>query len=191
MPAKVSATPAKVFQMKVTLHGSKPPIWRRILVGDNLTLAKFHDLLQLVMGWSDSHLHAFRIGGQMFGNPDDDETGMLEMKNERKYKLSQFHFDEGANFVYEYDFGDSWEHKIVIEKVLPVIDDVQIPVCLKGKRACPPEDIGGVWGYADFLEALTDPDDAEHNDYLEWVGEDFDPEAFNLDEINAALKSFK
>jgi hypothetical protein len=190
MPAKPSAPP-KVFQMKVTLQDSKPPIWRRILVGDNLTLERFHILLQIVMGWSDSHLHAFRLGGQTFGRPEDDETGMLEMKNERKYKLSQFHFDEGANFVYEYDFGDGWGHKIVIEKVLPFSADLQVPVCIKGKRACPPEDIGGVWGYVDFLEAIADPDHPEHEDMLEWVGDDFDPEEFNLDGINTALKALK
>jgi hypothetical protein len=190
MSAKPS-TPSKVFQMKVTLVDSKPPIWRRILVGDDLTLEKFHDLLQLVMGWTDSHLHMFRVGSQTFGNPDDDEAGVLETKNERKYKLSQFHLGEGAGFIYEYDFGDSWQHKIVVEKILPFSADLQVPVCIKGKRACPPEDVGGVWGYDTFLEALADPNHEEHNDYLEWIGENFDPEEFNLDEINAALKAFK
>jgi hypothetical protein len=190
MPAKTS-TPAKVFQMKVTLVDSKPPIWRRILVGDTLSLGKFHELLQIVMGWSDSHLHMFRLNEQIFGAPEDDETGLMETKDERKYKLSQFPFEVGSHFVYEYDFGDGWEHKIVIEKILPFSPDLQIPVCLKGKRACPPEDIGGVWGYIDFLEELADPDNPEREDLLEWIGEDFDPEAFDLDGTNAVLKSFR
>ena len=190
MPANPSA-PTKVFQMKVSLEDSKPPVWRRILVGDNLTLEKFHYLLQVVMGWTNSHLHMFLMGEQIFGDPEDDETGELGTKNERKYKLSQFHFDEGDKFVYEYDFGDSWRHKIVVEKVLPFSADLKIPACIKGKRACPPEDVGGVWGYDTFLEAIADPNHEEHDRYLEWVGDDFDPEEFNLNEINAALKALK
>lgn len=190
MPAK-SPVPTKVFQMKVTLEGSKPAIWRRILVGDHLTLAELHFIVQIIMGWTNSHLHMFIFGEQIFGEPEDDETGMLEMKPELKAKLSQFHFSEGDKFIYEYDFGDSWRHKIVIEKILPYSADLQIPVCLKGKRSGPPEDIGGVWGYADFLASLADPETEDRQEMLEWVGEDFDPEAFNLDEINAELKAFK
>jgi len=99
--------------------------------------------------------------------------------------------DAGAKFVYEYDFGDSWEHILLVEKVLPMEPDQQYPVCIKGKRACPPEDVGGVWGYYGFLEAIQDPDHPEHEDYLEWIGEDFDPEAFDLDAVNAALRALQ
>jgi hypothetical protein len=190
MSTKSSAS-SKVFQMKVMLEDSRPPIWRRILVGDDLTFYKFHMLLQTVMGWTNSHLHMFQLGELIIGDPEDDESGELGFKNERKYKLSQFNFGEGNKFVYEYDFGDSWRHKITIEKVLPYSAEMQLPVCIKGKGACPPEDVGGVWGYDTFLEAIADPNHKEHAMYVEWVGDDFDPQYFNLDEINAALKSFK
>jgi len=189
MSPKPAATPSKTFQIKITLEGSKPPIWRRVLVGDNLTLAAFHQLIQVVMGWTNSHLHMFEIYGQIYGDPEDDETGMMETKDERKHRLGQF--DEGDKFIYEYDFGDGWRHKILIEKVLPLTPDAKIPLCIKGKGCCPPEDIGGVWGYADFLDAIADPDNPKRDEMLEWIGEDFDPAYFNLDAINAALKSFK
>jgi hypothetical protein len=190
MPAKASVSP-QVLQMKVTLEDSKPPIWRRILVTDDLTFYKFHIILQAVMGWTNSHLHMFQLGGLLIGDPEVDETGELGFKNERKYKLSQFNFEAGDKFVYEYDFGDSWRHKILVEKILPISSDVQVPACVKGKGACPPEDVGGVWGYADFLEAIANPDHPEHADMLEWIGDDFDPTYFNLDEVNAVLKTFK
>lgn len=190
MPAK-SSVPAKIIQMKVTLEDSKPPIWRRILVGDHLTFEELHYILQLIMDWTNSHLHMFQLGELIIGDPEADETGMLGTQDERKAKLSQYHFSEGDKFIYEYDFGDSWRHKVVIEKILPYSADLQVPVCLKGKRAGPPEDIGGVWGYADFLASLADPDAEDRDEMLEWIGEDFDPEAFDLDEINQALKTIK
>ena len=98
---------------------------------------------------------------------------------------------ENERFLYEYDFGDSWIHEILVEKILPPEPKKRYPVCLKGKRACPPEDVGGPWGYADFLEAIRDPDHPEHEEYLEWAGEDFDPEAFDLDEVNRALRKMR
>ncbi len=187
MPAK-SSTSLKALQMKITLADSKPPIWRRILVGDDSTFYQFHYIIQTVMGWSNAHLHMFQIGALILGDPEDDETGDFGTKDERKYKLSKFNFAEGDKFVYEYDFGDGWQHKILIEKVLPFSADLKVPVCLKGKRACPPEDVGGAWGYEEFLAAIADPNHAEHDTYMEWLdGGEFDPEAFDIDEINAAL----
>jgi hypothetical protein len=184
----MSKKPAAVYQIKVSLNGSHPPIWRRILVPDNTTLLKLHDILQIVMGWEESHLHAFSIDGQSYGDPEDDEYGDLGTINEKRVRLNQVIPGEKFQFKYEYDFGDSWEHTLLVEKVLPPEAGVHYPVCVKGKRACPPEDVGGVWGYEEFLEAIKDPNHSEHDTYLEWAGEDFDPEAFDLEQINQRLK---
>ncbi len=177
-----------IYQLKVTLKDSKPPIWRRILVPDSVSLYQLHNILQIVMGWEDYHLHQFLIGDEYYGNPEDDEMG--EMKNEKRFRLKQFVTGKGFKFFYEYDFGDGWEHVIQVEAVLPVEEGRQYPVCVEGKRACPPEDIGGVWGYEDFLEAISNPEHPEHDEMLEWYGEDFDPEFFDVEEVNLGLHQF-
>lgn len=180
-----------IYQIKVTLKHSDPPIWRRIQVSSNTTLHKFHRILQVVMGWYDSHLHQFIIRGTYYTDPDSyDDWGEVENKNERPVKLSQVSGMK-TRFIYEYDFGDGWEHEILIEKILPPQKGMRYPVCLAGKRACPPEDCGGIWGYADLLEAIQNPKHPEHKEMLEWVGGKFDPEAFDLDRINRQLKDFK
>ena len=180
-----------VYQLKVTLRDSKPPIWRRILVPDDITLADLHEIIQRAMGWENYHLHMFTIGGQVFGNPEDDETGEIGTVNEKRYRLTQLGLREKAKFSYEYDFGDSWDHTILLEKILPIDASVRYPVCLTGKRACPPEDVGGIWGYEEFLEVLAESDHEEHDHYMEWSGGDFDPEKFDLDEANRSLQDFK
>ena len=186
------ATPAHIYQIKVTLKHGKPPIWRRIQVPGDVTLAKLHRILQIVMGWADYHLHQFIVGGAYYGEPHPDyEAWGPEMHNERRVKLEQIAPGEKSKFSYEYDFGDGWEHELLVEKILPPEPGVHYPCCLKGKRACPPEDVGGIWGYADFLEAIADPDHEDHEDMLEWIGGEFDPEAFDLDEINAELRKLR
>jgi hypothetical protein len=180
-----------VYQLKVTLDDSKPPIWRRVLVSEKVTLYELHQIIQIVMGWTNSHLHMFLLGEQIYGDPADDEFGDLGTKNETRYRLNQLGLHEKSKFSYEYDFGDSWDHTILVEKILPEEKGARYPVCVKGKRACPPEDVGGVWGYDDFLQAVTDPEHEEHDEYLEWIGDDFDPEAFDLDEVNEVLNTFK
>lgn len=180
-----------VYQLKVTLDGSKPPIWRRILVPGNTTLYNLHDILQIVMGWENYHLHMFTIDGQIYGDPEDDEYGDLGTKDETRYRLDRLGLREKSKFSYEYDFGDSWDHTILVEKILPPENGVHYPVCIQGKRACPPEDVGGVWGYQGFLEAIADPEHEEHEEYLVWIGGEFDPEAFDLDEVNQALRAFE
>ena len=175
----------QIYQIKVTLRHSKPPIWRRILVPSDITLAELHDILQAVMGWCDAHLHQFIVEGTYYGVPDPDDY--VEVKDERQMRLNQIVPGVKYKFVYEYDFGDSWEHELLVEKILPLEEGVRYPSCIKGKRSCPPEDVGGVWGYALFLEAMRDPEHPEHEDYVEWIGDEFDSEAFDLDEINAIL----
>jgi hypothetical protein len=179
-----TATPLPViYQMKVTLSGSKPPIWRRIQVRGDITLAKLHTIIQAVMGWGDYHLHAFRVDGIDFGQPDPE----LAMRSDRTIKLYQFVRGEKYRFRYEYDFGDSWEHVLEVEKLLAPEPGVHYPRCLTGKRACPPEDVGGIWGYAAFLEAIRDEAHPEHAELLEWVGGKFDSDAFDLEAVNREL----
>ena len=114
MPAP---TPTSVYQIKVTLNDSKPPVWRRVLVPDTTTLSKLHNILQVVMGWEDYHLHMFTINDQIYGDPEEDETGEIGTKNETHFRLNQFVGGVGVKFRYEYDFGDSWEHDLLIEKI--------------------------------------------------------------------------
>lgn len=188
----MSKKTALVYQVKITLHGSKPPIWRRILVSSEITLAQLHNIIQDAMGWNDSHLHMFDIHGVEYSTPSPyyghDHLRELGAKSTLKVKLTQLNLVEGEKFRYEYDFGDSWEHVILIEKILPPDPKQNTPVCIAGKRACPPEDIGGIWGYDDFLEIIKESTHPEHDDYMEWVGGDFDSEAFDLEAINKRLK---
>ncbi len=191
MPAGKTSSDATIYQIKVTLKDSKPPIWRRIQVRSDITLENLHYILQTVMGWTDSHLHMFAIGGEHYGPTESDPTGDLEMENERRVRLAEVVPSAGARFVYEYDFGDSWEHILQVEKVLPPEPGKRYPLCLAGNRAGPPEDVGGVWGYAEFLEAIRDPRHPEHDEWLEWVGDDFDPEVLDLEDVNQALAALR
>lgn len=182
---------SQIFQLKVTLKGIRPPIWRRILVKGNTTLLQLHDILQAVMGWYDYHLHVFFIGEKYYGDPQDDEYDDFGTLDECDYRLVKVISGQGQRFTYEYDFGDGWEHDILVEKILEAEKGGHYPVCIKGKRACPPEDVGGIWGYENFLEAIHNPDHEEHDEYLEWIGGEFDPEEFDLEAINEALQSMK
>jgi hypothetical protein len=141
------------------------------------------------MGWANYHLHQFTIGGVEYGQPDPDYGS--EVEDEKRVNLSQVVLREDAKFVYEYDFGDSWEHTVLVEKILPVEKGKHYPYCSKGKRACPPEDVGGPWGYTDFLKTIQDVNHSEHEDMLEWVGGQFDPEAFDLEEVNRRLRQIR
>lgn len=178
-----------VYQLKITLRGvSKPPVWRRVTVPAAVTLEFLHDVIQQAMGWEDGHLHVFSTPSRDYGMPGSD----LGHADERKATLDQVLGRPGATMRYTYDFGDGWEHDIMLEKILPVGPGTAVPSCLAGKGACPPEDCGGAWGYASLKEALADPDHEDHHDLLDWLGQDgvagFDPAAFRLDEVNARLR---
>jgi hypothetical protein len=179
--------PRQTFQLKIGLKGTKPPIWRRVLVPSDIRLDQLHILIQMAMGWLNCHLHQFIAYGAFFGTPDD-EFGM-DIQDETKIKLHDLLEMEKDSMIYEYDFGDGWEHKITLEKVLPYDKSQALPVCIKGKRACPPEDCGGVWGYEGLLKALADPADPEHEDMLEWLGGTFDAEEFDINAVNFALSA--
>jgi hypothetical protein len=186
-----TSKPISIYQIKVTLADSQPPIWRRIQVRSDITLARLHGVLQAVMGWTDMHLHQFVIREKYYGVPDEDEVGLSKPVDEGKYSLSDVVSGENSAFAYDYDFGDNWEHELVVEKVLPPQKGVRYPLCLAGARACPPEDVGGIPGYENFREAIGDPQHPDHKVLSEWIGGSFDPEAFDLDEVNQLLRAMR
>jgi hypothetical protein len=181
-------TSEMVYQLKVTLKGSKPPIWRRVQVPANITLHRLHMILQSVMGWTNSHLYSFDIAGIEYSIPDpDSDFGEFCTKDSRRTKLNKVISQEKTRFTYEYDFGDGWEHDILVEKIFPAETGAQYPVCLAGKRACPPEDCGGIWGYDDLLKVIRNPEHGEYEEIIEWLGGLFDPEEFDIDGVNQSL----
>ncbi len=178
VPAK---GPAGIYELKVTLRDTRPPIWRRVRVRSDVTLAKLHTILQYVMGWTDSHMHQFVAADRVYGRIDPE---FPECENEKKALLNQVLRRPKDSLHYEYDFGDGWEHTVLLEHVLDAEPGGKYTYVVDGKRACPPEDCGGTPGYEHLLEVLADPRHAEHADMTEWVGAAFDPEAFDPDEIN-------
>lgn len=181
----------KIYQIQIALKGFKPKIWRRLLIPSDLLLSDFHHIIQIAMGWTNSHLHQFiknrtYYTGRMPG--DDDYWDEMNNVDYKSMKISDLLKKEKTKIVYEYDFGDSWEHDIILEKILPIDNTINYPVCLKGKMNCPPEDCGGIWGYADMLEILQQPDHEEYESYIEWLGDEFDPEYFDLEETNELLR---
>ena len=186
MPRTKPSSDLSVYQLKVTLRDSTPPIWRRIQVTSDIRLSTLHLLLQVVMGWEDAHLHQFMAHGIYYDTPHPDFG--FEVQNEQQVSLQQVVSRAKDKLIYEYDFGDSWEHELLVEKILPLEEGKRYPVCLTGKRACPPEDCGGIWGYASLLEAIRDPEHPEHEEMVEWVGSAFDPDIFDLDEVNRELQ---
>ncbi len=181
------AKPNLAYQLKITLAGIKPSIWRRVEVED-CNLLDLAEIIQICMGWDGGHLWSFEVGGHRYG---EDMDGELDFEPARKMKLSQLVQRGAKKFTYVYDFGDNWEHVIQVERVLEADPTVDYPRCVKGSRACPPEDCGGPWGYADFCEAIRNPDHPEHDELREWVGEDFDAEAFDLDQVNEELENLR
>lgn len=178
----------QIYQFKITLKGITPPIWRRIQVPSNYTFWDLHSAIQDSMGWLDCHLHHFIIvnpktgKNQFIGIPDDEGTTLPGWKA----KISSYFMTPKQAAGYEYDFGDGWEHKVELEDILPADPTQTYPLCLKGKRACPPEDCGGIWGYEELLEIIKNPDHDEYKERMEWLGGEFDPERFEPDAITFA-----
>ncbi len=174
----------KAFQIKITLRRSKPPIWRRVLVPEDITLDTLHEVIQICMGWTDTHLHQFVCGDTAYGVPDPEFPSGA--KDEEGVRVKKFLKKEKSKIIYEYDFGDYWVHDVLLEKVTPCEKQQKIK-CLKGVGGCPPEDCGGVYGYYHMLEVLSDPGHPEHDDIKEWIGDSVDMGSFDLDETNAVL----
>jgi hypothetical protein len=188
--ANPSGNGQTVYQFKISLRGIKPPIWRRIETLD-MTLAKFHEAIQTAMGWTNSHLHSFEIGRTRYTDPRmlDEVFPDSSEKSYGRMKISDLINSHGPKLKlnYLYDFGDGWEHDVTLEKTTTRLPSVQYPRCLSGKRCCPPEDVGGIYGYESFLEAIGNPDHEEHENFIDWAGE-FDSETFDLVETNKAMR---
>jgi len=212
-----------IYQIRVTLNGSKPPIWRKLVVPSDLVLGELHEVIQIAMGWTNSHLHQFRLRDKSLkpgpqemarlfqkGVWDDEFLGRmrgervfvakvtswgdpseLEGEDEDAFTLGEVCPKVKSKLIYEYDFGDGWEHIIEVQKIVEPELGVEYPVCLGGKKACPPEDCGGIYGYYHMLDVVADPDHEEHDDLVEWLGNDFDHDAFDLEEVNAILAEWR
>ena len=194
-PKSVGKSP--LHQLKIKLKWSRPAIWRRIVVPSDMTLDRLHDVIQIAMGWTNSHLHQFigyggKFDGGEFREPDpeinerDDDA-----VSEKNHTVADLAPRAKSKFVYEYDFGDGWLHDVMVEKILAPDPAFKHPVCLAGKNACPPEDSGGIPGYYDFLKKLSDPKDPEHEEMKNWIGDEWDAALFEIERVNAALKRLK
>jgi hypothetical protein len=177
----------EVYVVKVTLLGTSPPVWRRILVPRDITLHNLHRTLQTVMGWTNSHLHQFGLPRQRF--PGSIAHAGTKVANENRTKLGELIWTVGARLLYEYDFGDGWQHELLVEEVLSGEESFQ-PTCVAGARCCPPEDCGGPQGFAELLYALRYANHPRHEEVCEWLG-DFVPESFSAEEINRRLRRRK
>ena len=241
---------SSIYQIRVTLDGSKPPIWRKLAVPSSIVLGELHEVIQIAMGWTNSHMHQFILRGKKpkprplpprtrgtsvaevidlpdgrkgcvlstrpAGNDEPEtpakadtswpgtsdryfltkvtpwgEPTELEGEDEEAVTLGEVCPKVKSKLIYEYDFGDGWEHTIEVQKIIDPEPGVEYPVCLGGKKACPPEDCGGIWGYYHLLETITDPDADDHEDMVEWLGVDFDPDAFDLEEANTILMEWR
>ena len=179
----------RVFLLKIRLLEIEPEIWRRFVVPAAITLDRVHDVIQIVMGWTDSHLHEFTIGKKSYTEyPESKEDG-LECG---RYRLGDLIKQKGRTFGYLYDCGDSWEHEVILVDSRYFNPELRSAIeCLDGARACPPEDVGSVPGYYEFCKGLNDPDHEEHESYMEWSGGEYDSEKFNTDEVNWELMKYQ
>ena len=174
----------RLYTLKVMLVGARPPIWRRLEVPADMSLGRLHDVLQIAMGWTDSHLHQFESGRAIYGPPDSEIE--YPRVNENKTRVCDVLAHPKDRMTYEYDFGDSWSHQIVLEGITQSTQPAAARV-VKARGACPPEDVGGIGGFDRFVEAMADPQDEEHAALREWYGDVFDPTAYDLDGVNARL----
>jgi len=183
--ARLPAAGSSVCRLRVALRGIEPAVWRRILVPESVTLEDLHYVIQEVMGWTNSHLHQFEVSGVEYSDP---QFELEDVVDESAAYLHRLGLREGATFLYRYDFGDDWEHELLVEKIETRGQALPHPVCEDGARACPPEDCGGPWGYEEMLKTLSDPQHPDHEDMLEWVGGSFDAAAYDREAVNRKLR---
>jgi len=184
-----SRRPRKCYQLKITLCESKPAIWRRIVVPASVRLDRLHEIIQLVMGWKDSHLHDFRFGSRRYGlmNAEPD----ADLLDEQFYILRSLPWKIGKSFTYEYDLGGGWKHEIVVEGKIPADPEREYPLCLDGENACPPEDCGGMDGYYDLVASMADPTHEDHEKNVDWLGKvHWDLTQFDLKATNKELRDW-
>ncbi|MDM8546841.1 plasmid pRiA4b ORF-3 family protein [Candidatus Venteria ishoeyi] len=184
--------PKTIYQIKISLRYSKPPIWRRVLLPAATHLDKLHQIIQIVMDWEGYHLHHFATPGRgfnrFFSTAEMIQNGMMDdMEDESQFQLQDFLRQEKDKLDYVYDFGDDWEHVIMLEKILASDPKIQYPCCSSGRRAAPPEDIGGIPGYEHLLNVLEQPDHPEYEELTEWLADDFDPKVWDQQALNQQL----
>jgi hypothetical protein len=182
----------RAVQLKISLKNSSPPIWRRVLVKSSISFYELHYTIQILMGWGNYHLYEYKIGNYRIGLIDDyfddPEFGVPDIINAKEITLDEvLSKGEVKSFSYEYDFGDGWVHSIVAEKTMPLEQDKYYPVCIKGKLNCPPEDCGGLYGYYNLLEIISNKKHPEYKEMIEWMGGRFDPNEFEIDDVNVDL----
>ena len=190
-----------IHQVKITLFGSKPKIWRRFQTYSDISLNKFHKIIQIVMGWKDVRPYEFRLCGTYYSLPDieNNEDKLSDQRDSRKVKLYQISHKmndqvahgEDADFTYRYDSGRKWDHLIKFEKYLPIDISNYYPICLNGKMACPPEDIGDIYEYTRCLEIIKNPEHEEYNEMVDRIESDFDPTLFSSYDVNLLLKKIR
>jgi Plasmid pRiA4b ORF-3-like protein len=173
----------EVISLKVTLRGIRPPIWRRLEVPSRISLGILHDAIQAAMGWGDHHLYAFDVAGRSYGDP----ARVDDVKDDMRLTVTGVLKSGVRRFTYTYDFGDDWEHEVAIEGKRAAVDGRRYPACVAGKRNCPPEDCGGVWGYQNLLAALADPSRSQVDGWSEWMERGFDPEEFSVDVVDTRI----
>lgn len=187
------AIPERIYQLRISLDEAEPSVWRRLWVPDTLTLAKLDRVLQAAMGWTNSHLHDFAIEGRSYGMPREDEflDELPPLLDDRKHVVADVLGTTVQRFSYLYDFGDHWQHTVVVEQVMLPNELNTWPLCIEGRNACPPEDVGGLGGYEEFLQAMRDPTNEEHEAMWRWCGGPFDPAGFDVNATNAAIRALK
>lgn len=178
-----------VHRLKVTLRGVKPPVWRRIEVASDTKLSDLAGMLEGAMGWLGGHLHAFEAEDATYELPNEDSIGFRRTVDERMVMLADVLSTVSSKMRWDYDFGDGWQHDVVVEAIEPAGEGTEDPVCIGGRRACPPEDCGGPWGYGNLLAAMRDPTGAEHEELVEWVPPGFDPAKFDVAEATEAMRT--
>jgi hypothetical protein len=187
MNTEVSLPPAEpIYQLKISLKGLLPPIWRRIQVSSNLHLASLHQVFQIAMGWGQYQPYYFIIHGIRYGQPVLDGV-----KNAQQTRLAEVVETEGYKFIYLYDPADDWQHVVKVEKIIPPEPGIYYPRCLAGSRACPPEECGGIWEYTHLLEIIQNPTHTEYHEMMEHFGGHFDPEDFDPERVNRALRPIR
>ncbi len=187
-----STSAQRIFVLRIELRHIEPLVWRRVTVPETVKLKKLDRIIQECMGWTNSHLHAFDISDKRYGAKDMDDWGMdADLLDGKRYAIRDVLGDAGFEFDYVYDFGDDWEHRVVVEAIGPATTLNNWPMCIAGEHACPPEDVGGVPGYEVFRQAMADPSHSEHADYWKWVGGPFDPTAFDMNLANQRIRKLR
>lgn len=190
---KMNVSPSEFIEIKVTLNDVEPPVWRKFIISTLATLEELHIVIQKTMGWQNCHLYDFSVNNgkrkfspndmsDLFGNEDDFE-------DPSKVTIASLMMMGVRDILYTYDYGDGWEHTVEIEKEVICQPDVKYPLCTEGFGACPPEDCGGPYGYANLCSILSNPKDEEYKEMREWVGREFDPTKFSIGKANKNLRS--